>query len=94
MCFYPAPCHIPDGASLTRSAWSAPQVIRPRLLKYFTAVCMLHCAGAATLPSYNIPAKAATIEAQAATIGAQAATIEAQAAAIKALQAEQVHSAI
>ena len=86
----------------------ATQVIRPRLLKYLAAFCILDCACAATLPSapapkfeadvpnpsYNIPAKAATIEAQAATIGAQAATIEAQAAAIKALQAEQVHSAI
>ena len=37
------------------TAWSAPQVIRPRLLKYLAAFCMLDCVCAATLPASPPP---------------------------------------
>ena len=37
------------------TAWSAPQVIRPRLFKYLAAFCMLDCVCAATLPSSSTP---------------------------------------
>ena len=41
--------HVTELPPLT--AWSAPQVIHPRLLKYLVATCMLDCVCAATLPS-------------------------------------------
>ena len=43
----------PHLAPLT--AWSAPQVMCPRLIKYLAAFCMLNCFYAATLPSAPAP---------------------------------------
>ena len=37
------------------TAWSAPQVMCPRLIKYLAAVLMLNCVYAATLPSALAP---------------------------------------
>ena len=35
--------------------WSAPQVVRPRLIKWLAAFCVLECVGAATSPSSPAP---------------------------------------
>eukprot|EP00964_Phaeocystis_antarctica_P093415 scaffold60261_cov97-Phaeocystis_antarctica.AAC.2 len=71
----------------------ATQVIRPRLLKYLAAFCMLDCVRAATLPSAPAPKfeadvpnpsyNTAALEGLRLLVREQAATIEAKAATIE-----------